>query len=115
MYPLFDKRTFSGLVPALLAWPWIDYLPSALLLVMVALNAIVIYFVLAFLSRFMSFLFGLDNKNRTPTMTRPQKIRFGEMREMGVRGLLVYCSDYPRRIGQQSEGIKGRTVSGCQT
>jgi hypothetical protein len=23
-----------------------------------------------------------------------QKITFGEMREMGVRGLLVYCSDY---------------------
>ena len=25
---------------------------------------------------------------------RNQKITFGEMREMGVRGLLVYCSDY---------------------
>jgi hypothetical protein len=24
----------------------------------------------------------------------PQKITFGEMREMGIRGLLVYCSDY---------------------
>src|SRR4051812_47892473 len=24
----------------------------------------------------------------------PQKITFGEMREMGVRGLLVCCSDY---------------------
>jgi hypothetical protein len=23
-----------------------------------------------------------------------QKITFGEMREMGVRGLLIYCSDY---------------------
>jgi hypothetical protein len=27
-------------------------------------------------------------------MTAPQKITFGEMRQMGVRGLLVYCSDY---------------------
>jgi hypothetical protein len=27
-------------------------------------------------------------------VTRDQKIRLGEMREMGVRGLLVYCSDY---------------------
>jgi len=27
-------------------------------------------------------------------MARPQKITLGEMREMGVRGLLVYCSDY---------------------
>jgi hypothetical protein len=26
--------------------------------------------------------------------TRPQKIIFAEMRSQGVRGLLVYCSDY---------------------
>ena len=26
--------------------------------------------------------------------TCPQKITFAEMREMGVRGVLVYCSDY---------------------
>ena len=26
--------------------------------------------------------------------SRPQKITFGEMRDMGVRGLLIYCSDY---------------------
>jgi hypothetical protein len=25
---------------------------------------------------------------------RPQKITFAEMREMGVRGLLVYCADF---------------------
>jgi hypothetical protein len=25
---------------------------------------------------------------------RPQRITFAEMRESGVRGLLVYCSDY---------------------
>jgi hypothetical protein len=25
---------------------------------------------------------------------RPQKITFDEMRDMGVRGLLVYCADY---------------------
>jgi hypothetical protein len=25
---------------------------------------------------------------------RPQKITFGEMREMGMRGLLIYCQDY---------------------
>ena len=25
---------------------------------------------------------------------RPQKITFGEMRESGVRGLLIYCADY---------------------
>jgi hypothetical protein len=27
-------------------------------------------------------------------MERPQKITFGEMRESGVRGILIYCSDY---------------------
>lgn len=62
MYPLFDKRTFSGLVPVLLAWPWIDYLPSALFLVMVALNALVIYFALAILSLLTSSLFRLGKK-----------------------------------------------------
>jgi hypothetical protein len=25
---------------------------------------------------------------------RPQKITFGELREMGVRGVLIYCADY---------------------
>jgi hypothetical protein len=27
-------------------------------------------------------------------MKRPQKITLGEVREMGIRGLLVYCSGY---------------------
>jgi hypothetical protein len=27
-------------------------------------------------------------------LSRPQKITFAEMRASGVRGLLVYCSDY---------------------
>jgi hypothetical protein len=26
---------------------------------------------------------------------RPTKITFAEMRDMGVRGLLVYCADFP--------------------
>jgi len=26
-------------------------------------------------------------------LTRPPKITFGEMRESGVRGVLIYCSD----------------------
>ena len=33
-------------------------------------------------------------ENRTPPGHRPVKITFGEMREMGVRGVLVYCADY---------------------
>jgi hypothetical protein len=28
------------------------------------------------------------------TAIRPQKITFAEMRASGVRGLLIYCSDY---------------------
>ena len=27
-------------------------------------------------------------------LDRPTKITFAEMREMGVRGLLIYCADY---------------------
>jgi hypothetical protein len=29
-----------------------------------------------------------------PALTRPQKITFAEMRAAGVRGILIYCSDY---------------------
>ena len=43
----FDYRTFSGLAAVLLAWPWIDYFPSSLLLLGIFLNALIIYFVLA--------------------------------------------------------------------
>jgi hypothetical protein len=31
---------------------------------------------------------------RTPELTRQKKIIFAEMRAAGVRGLLIYCSDY---------------------
>jgi hypothetical protein len=53
LYPVFDRRTFSGLIAVLLAWPWIDYLPiasSASLPLAVAFNAITIYALLAVLS-----------------------------------------------------------------
>ena len=29
---------------------------------------------------------------------RPQKITFGEMRDIGIRGLLVYRADYRRAV-----------------
>jgi hypothetical protein len=29
-----------------------------------------------------------------PETTRQQKITFGEMRDSGVRGILIYCSDW---------------------
>jgi hypothetical protein len=49
-YPTLDHRTFSGLFTVLLAWPWIDYLPSAWLLLGITLNAIIIFGMLAALS-----------------------------------------------------------------
>jgi hypothetical protein len=54
-YPLSDHRTFAGLPAVLLGLPWIDYLPSnKWFLVAIALNALIIYFLLAALS----FLFA---------------------------------------------------------
>ena len=55
-YPLFDHRTFAGLAAVLLGLPWIDYLPSRWLLGAIALNALIIYFLLAALSFLFSFL-----------------------------------------------------------
>ena len=37
---------------------------------------------------------------------RPQKITFAEMRDMGVRGLLIYCADY---LCSHSIAISGDT------
>jgi hypothetical protein len=56
-YPLFDHRTFAGLPAVLQGLPWIDYFPSGWLLGAIALNALVIYFLLATLSSLFSFLF----------------------------------------------------------
>ena len=53
-YPLFDHRTFAGLPAVLLGLPWIDYISSEWLLGAIALNALIIYFLLAALS----FLFA---------------------------------------------------------
>lgn len=46
-YPLFDRSTFAGLPAVLLGWPWIDYLPSGWLPGAIALNATIIYILLA--------------------------------------------------------------------
>jgi len=48
IYPFFSRQTFSGLLAVMMAWPWIDYLPSwhFALLIAVALNTIAIYCVL---------------------------------------------------------------------
>jgi len=51
IYPWFDRCIFSGLAAVLLAWPWVDYFPSSALLVGVALNAVIIYAILASISR----------------------------------------------------------------
>jgi hypothetical protein len=48
-----------------------------------------------------------------PTPTRPQKITFGEMRDSGVRGLLIYCSDYRCSHSIAVARINGLITSGC--
>ena len=50
IYPVFDRRTFSGILVVLLALPWIDCLPSAWLPLAIVLNTIVIFGLLALLS-----------------------------------------------------------------
>jgi hypothetical protein len=49
IYPYFSRETFSGLLAVMLAWPWIDYLPSwhFAILIAVALNDVTIYCMLA--------------------------------------------------------------------
>ena len=42
---------------------------------------------------------------------RPQKISFAEMRDMGVRGLLVYCADYRCSHSIAISGEPGRAVA----
>jgi hypothetical protein len=44
-----------------------------------------------------------------PAVTRPQKITVGEMRSTGVRGILVYCSDFRRKTG----AIERRSTKLC--
>ena len=56
IYPWFDHRTFSGLPAVLLALPWVDYFPSSLLLVAIFLNTVIIYVVLAFVSRALTLI-----------------------------------------------------------
>jgi hypothetical protein len=55
-YPRFDHRTFAGLFAVLLALPWIDHFSSGWLLGAIALNALIIYFLLAALSFLLSSL-----------------------------------------------------------
>ena len=55
-YPLFDHRTFAGLPAVLLGLPWIDYIPSEWFLGAIALNALIIYLLLAALSFLLSSL-----------------------------------------------------------
>ena len=55
-YPLFDHRTFAGLPAVLLGLPWIDYFPSKWFPAAIALNAVIIYLLLAALSFLLSAL-----------------------------------------------------------
>ena len=48
-------------------------------------------------------------------MQKPQKITFGEMRESGVRGVLVYCSDYRCSHYVTASADPWPGTSGCPT
>lgn len=56
IYPWFDHRTFSGLAAVMLGLPWIGYFQSSLLLPAIFLNALIIYVVLAFVSRALTLI-----------------------------------------------------------
>jgi hypothetical protein len=43
-----------------------------------------------------------------------QKITFGEMRDMGVRGILIYCADYRCSHSIATSGIAGPMISDSQ-
>ena len=44
---------------------------------------------------------------------RQTKITFGEMREMGVRGLLIYCADYRCSHSSRSAAMLGPMMPDC--
>jgi len=46
---------------------------------------------------------------------RPQKITFSEMREMGVRGIIVYCADYTSATVSPSAPTNGPMTFACPT
>ena len=48
-------------------------------------------------------------------MTTPQKITFGEMRDSGVRDVLVYCRDVGCSHSTTMSADSGPITSGCQT
>jgi hypothetical protein len=43
----------------------------------------------------------------------PQKITFGEMREMGLRGLLIFVPTTAAATRSQSTAMPGRMIFGC--
>src|SRR3954452_8506678 len=51
----------------------------------------------------------------TAMMGHQRKITLGEMREMGVRGLLVYCSDYKCGHWGKISADRYRTIPVCLT
>jgi hypothetical protein len=48
-----------------------------------------------------------------PRLSRPHKITFAEMRTSGVRGLLIYCSDYHCSHWTGSAATDGPMMCAC--
>lgn len=53
-------------------------------------------------------------RRRAPSHDAPEKITFGEMRQIGVRGALIYCADYKcshsTRLGNRTDDQSGAAV-----
>jgi len=58
IYALADGRTFAGLAAVMLAWPWVDQLPSAALPIGWLLNAIIFGVAVSLLVRGFKFVLG---------------------------------------------------------
>jgi hypothetical protein len=52
--------------------------------------------------------FNSEPISRIMGRQRPQKITFGETRESGVRGVLIYCSDYHWSHRITASAVPGR-------
>jgi hypothetical protein len=44
---------------------------------------------------------------------RPQEITLAEMRDMGVRGVLIYCSDYRWPTNRRAAGWRALDTGWC--
>ena len=59
IYALVDGKTFAGLAAVMLAWPWVDKLPSAALPIGWLLNAMIFGVVVSLVGRGFKFMLAV--------------------------------------------------------